>query len=294
MTRQEASGQIGQREFSVGEILRLSADLFFENIGKWLLLCAIVYFPTSFIVQYVALQLPVDEVYNTLMQGDLYAITQLDWTPYLIYYGVQIGMSLIWLLTNLAAAIYADRWLQADRSAYRFGEMMKAAVRRWPAGMLVAVLLFLLILVLITMSMFVGYSVLPLLMILMVVAVLILIALYYTALSATAIRQKTGPAAYRYASMVIRRKIGKTIGLTLLLMVIQMGLSYLLEIFTSSFGVLASNPILLCLVAALVNVIASLSTVFLSLGITIYFINQEQIGPMAARPQNPWELPGGF
>ena len=64
-----------------GEILRLSADLFFENIGKWLLLCAIVYFPTSFIVQYVALQLPVDEVYNTLMQGDLYAVTRLDWTP---------------------------------------------------------------------------------------------------------------------------------------------------------------------------------------------------------------------
>ena len=60
MTRQEASGQIGQREFSVGEILRLSADLFFENIGKWLLLCMIVYFPTSFIVQYVALQIPAD------------------------------------------------------------------------------------------------------------------------------------------------------------------------------------------------------------------------------------------
>ena len=68
---------------------------FFREYRKWLLLCAIVYFPTSFIVQYVALQLPVDEVYNTLMQGDLYAITQLDWTPYLIYYGVQIGMSLL-------------------------------------------------------------------------------------------------------------------------------------------------------------------------------------------------------
>lgn len=101
----------------MGEILRLSADLFFENIGKWLLLCMIVYFPTSFIVQYVALQLPADEVYNTLIQGDLYAITQFDWTPYLMYYGIQMGMSLIWLLTNLAAAIYADRWLKPDRAS---------------------------------------------------------------------------------------------------------------------------------------------------------------------------------
>lgn len=294
MTRQEASAQIGRREFSVGEILRLSADLFFENIGKWLLLCAIVYFPTSFIVQYITLYLPLDAVYNSLAQGDINAILGVDWSPYLIYYGMQMGMSLIWLLTNIATAIYADRWLQADRPVCRFGEMMKESLRRWPAGMLAAAVLFLMILAVITMSMFVGYSMLPLLMLLLVAVMLVLNVLYYAALCATAIRRKTGPGAYRYAAAVIRRKMGKSVGVTLLFLVIQMGLGYLLEMFTSSFGVLASNPLLLCFVSALVNVVSSLSTVFLSLGITIYFINQEQIGPMTAGPRNPWELPGTF
>lgn len=187
MTRQEASAQIGQREFTIGEILKLSAGVFFENIGKWLLLSLIVYLPTGFVLQLVAMNLPLEDLMNAAVAGETAALAHMDWTPYLIYYGMQIGMSLIWVLVNLATAIYTDRWLQASRPAYSFGETFLGAIRRWPGGMVTAAVLFLCVVLLVTMMMFVAVTALPLIMILMVGFIMLLMAVYYISLSVTAL-----------------------------------------------------------------------------------------------------------
>ena len=146
MTRQEVSQQIGSREFSVWEIIKLSGGLLFEHIGKWLLLAAIVFLPTGVILQYAAMQLPLNQLIS-LMQGEnLETLYTMDWSPYLIYYGLQMGMNLIWIYCNLAVAVYTDRWLQSERQEMRFGEMLLTAVKRWPAGMLMPILLLLAVL----------------------------------------------------------------------------------------------------------------------------------------------------
>lgn len=291
MTRQEASAQIGQREFTIGEILKLSAGVFFENIGKWLLLSLIVYLPTGFVLQLVAMNLPLEDLMNAAVAGETAALAHMDWTPYLIYYGMQIGMSLIWVLVNLATAIYTDRWLQASRPAYSFGETFLGAIRRWPAGMVTAAVLFLCVVLLVTMMMFVAVTALPLIMILMVGFIMLLLAVYYISLSVTALRGKMGISAYRYAAVVVRRRIGKTVGLVLLMMLINMALSYVLSALSSSFGLLAGNIWIFSLISALVSVIANLPMAFMGIGVTVYFINQEQLG----QPGSVFgQLPGGF
>lgn len=291
MTRQEASAQIGQREFTIGEILKLSAGLFFENIGKWLLLSMIVYLPTGFVLQLVAMNLPLEDLMNAAVAGETAALAHVDWTPYLIYYGMQIGMSLIWVLVNLATAIDTDRWLQASRPVYSFGETFLGAIRRWPGGMVTAAVLFLCVVLLVTMMMFVAVTALPLIMILMVGFILLLMAVYYISLSVTALRGKMGLGAYRYAAAVVRRRMGKTVGLVFLMMLINMALSYVLSALSSSFGMLAENIWVFSLISALVSVIANLPMAFMGIGVTVYFINQEQLGqPGSAFNQ----LPGGF
>lgn len=291
MTRQEASAQIGQREFTIGEILKLSAGLFFENIGKWLLLSVIVYLPTGFVLQLVAMNLPLEDLMNAAVAGESAALAHVDWTPYLIYYGMQIGMSLIWVLVNLATAIDTDRWLQAGRPVYSFRETFLGALRRWPGGMVTAAVLFLCIVLLVTMMMFVAVTALPLIMILMVGFIMLLMAIYYISLSVTALRGRMGFGAYRYAAAVVRRRIGKTVGLVVLMMLINMALSYILSAVSSSFGMLAGNIWVFSLISALVSVIANLPMAFMGIGVTVYFINQEQLGqPGSAFSQ----LPGGF
>lgn len=291
MTRQEASAQIGQREFTIGEIFSLSAGLFFENIGKWLLMAFIVYLPTGFVLQLVAMNLPLEDLMSAAAAGESAALAAVDWTPYLIYYGMQIGMSLIWVLMNLAAAIYTDRWLQAGRPVYGFGGMLAAAVRRWPGGMLTAAVLFLCVVLLVTMMMFVAVTALPIVMILMVGFVMLLMAVYYISLCVTALRGKMGFSAYRYAALVVRRRIGKTVGLVFLMMLLNMLLSYILNALTSSFGLLAGNIWLYSLISALLSVVANLPMAFMGIGVTIYFINQEQLGQPSSAFQ---QLPGGF
>ena len=91
----------------------------------------------------------------------------------------------------------------------------------------------------------------------------------------------------------MRRRRGKTLGVVLIFQLVSAAVAYLLEMLTSSFVVLAGNVWLYSLVSAAVSVIAALSTVLLQIGITIHFINQEQLGLMEERAGHP-ELPGDF
>lgn len=293
MTRQEVSQQIGSREFSVWEIINLSGGLLFEHIGKWLLLAAIVFLPTGFILQYAAMQLPLNQLIS-LMQGEnLETLYTMDWSPYLIYYGLQMGMNLIWIYCNLAVAVYTDRWLQSERQEMRFGEMLLTAVKRWPAGMLMPILLLLAVLAAAMLTILVGTFLLPMMMILLIALTIGMTMVYYMGVTATAIREKAGASACRYAVNVMRRRRGKTLGVVLIFQLVSAAVAYLLEMLTSSFVVLAGNVWLYSLVSAAVSVIAALSTILLQIGITIHFINQEQLGLMEERAGHP-ELPGDF
>ncbi|MBQ7915884.1 MAG: hypothetical protein IJ315_03750 [Firmicutes bacterium] len=291
MTRQEINQQIGERELTTGEILKHAGGLLFEDLGKWLLLSLIVFLPTGFVLQYLMLQIP-DATLQALFSGDMEALVGVDLDPVMWYFGVQVGMSIIWIITHLAAAFYTDQWLQASKPIPGFGEMMKMAVKRWPAGMLMPILLMAASLVLSTVMM-VGVLVFPFLIFLIIGVLLLLSAVYYMGLTVTAIRKEWGLKAYKYAWSVARRKKGKAIGLILMMMAINSAASLLLEGLTSSFGILLQFPWLYCLVGALLSVIANLPGIFLAIGVTIYFVNQEQLMQVPLQPMHQ-ELPEEF
>ena len=169
MTRQEVSQQIGSREFSVWEIIKLSGGLYCLSISENGFCWRQSYLlPTGVILQYAAMQLPLNQLIG-LMQGEnLETLYTMDRSPVsLIHHGLQMGMNLIWIYCNLAVAVYTDRWLQSERQEMRFGEMLLTAVKRWPAGMLMPILLLLAVLAAAMMTILVGTFLLPLMMILL-------------------------------------------------------------------------------------------------------------------------------
>ena len=71
MTKQEFYQTINERELGLGEILKTSAGIFFENLQTWLLLSLIVFLPTGIVLQYLMLQIPVEEIVKAYMSADL-------------------------------------------------------------------------------------------------------------------------------------------------------------------------------------------------------------------------------
>jgi CBS domain containing-hemolysin-like protein len=122
-----------------------------------------------------------------------------------------------------------------------------------------------------------GMMIFPFLVFLLLMGAFLISAVYYMGLTVTAIRNEKGIKAVKYAWSVVRAKKGRAICLVAVMMLVNTVANMLLNSVTSSFYILLQFEWLYCFVSALLSVLANLPSVFLAIGVTIYFVNQEQL-----------------
>ena len=274
MTKQEFYQTINERELGLGEILKTSAGIFFENLQTWLLLSLIVFLPTGIVLQYLMLQIPVEEIVKAYMSADLEQLRQVNWNPVWIFFGATLAFNLINVIASLAASTYTDHWLHDDLPS--FGGLFRETIRKWPRGILIVIWQMLMCLGIVVMAVLsVGFFLLPGMLLVLAISIL-----YQYAVVATAVHGHKGFSAYGYAFEICRRRIGKSLTLVLIMMVINALFSSVLTSITSSFIVLENRTLLYCVVLGLINVIANLTTFLLSIGATLHLLNLEYLsGP---------------
>lgn len=276
MNRTEANMKIGTETWRLGTLLKTSGEIFFENILKWSLLAAIVYIPPVFVIQLILLRMPpLDaEAFSAALESmDLSALAALDFSPLLISYGLQLLLSLYTTVLVMGTVEYVNIWLQPEKTLPSVGTILLTALKRWPAAILLTVIFF--------VSLMICGMVGAMLVVLMlpVIAAMILFAIpvYNYALVATAIRRTFGFGAISYSIKMIRRRIWRNIGVVLLFVLISFLFGQLLEAATSAFYAPEGTEILMSLVSAVINVVSGLASIFMTIGVTLGFINQEQL-----------------
>ncbi len=293
MTRKEVSMQIGAREWRTGEILKTSGAIFLENITGWLLFSLIVFFPCGVLLQYVSMQLPYD---LTAVLSSLESVEQLagiDFSPYIVLYVLQIGLQVVFVLANVGAAVYTNRWMTADCEPYGTGECLRLSLQKWPRAILIAVL-YILGTVGGSFFLFFGGIIMGagLLLIGMFVLFGLFMMLFYHTVAAVSIRKEKGIRAFRYTFNVLRRKMWSSMWFVLLLVIINLVFTSILTRLTDSFFVLSTNVPVYCVVSGLLNALGNLPTFFLGIAVTIHFVNQEQMWLILAKqPPTPSTRP---
>ncbi len=289
MTREEVSTELGRMEFTTGQILGISGRILFENMGMWLLFSLVVFLPTGALLQALSLQIPTKELLKMLQEGNLDILSRQDLLkPILVMNGAQVLLMFVHVLTNIAACLFTDKWLQKSAALPTIGILAEDTLKKWPRALLITLIYIL------GVAGYLLFTVLTAsfgLVFLLLFALILLAAywsfLYYYSVSATSIRPYVGMAAFKFASSMIRRRKSLAIGLILTCILINALFSALLQLLTTSFTVLIVHPVLLCVASGLVSVVANLPNFLISIAATIYLVNQEQFSLQITAGMNP-------
>ena len=290
MTREEVSTEIGKTEFSTGQILGISGRILFENLGIWLLFALAVFLPTGIVLQALSMRVPMTELLKMLQEGNADILSRKDIIqPLFMMYGTQVLFTLIYVLTNVAASLFTDKWLQKSAELPSAGRLAVDSVKAWPQALVISLLYLLgLAATLFMIFLLVSFGFFLLMMLALAIVAAYWTIQYYYAVSAASIRPYKGIAALKYAASVIRGRAGRAVTL-------------ILQTLTSSFYVLAARPVLLCITSGLLGVIGNLPNFLISIAATVYLINQEQVSiqrtqrlmeefaaPEETNGQDPW------
>lgn len=303
MTREEVSTEIGKTEFSTGQILGISGRILFENLGIWLLFALAVFLPTGIVLQALSMRVPMRELLKMLQEGNADILSRKDIIqPLFMMYGTQVLFALIYVLTNVAASLFTDKWLQKSAELPSAGRLAVDSVKAWPQALVISLLYLLgLAATLFMIFLLVSFGFFLLMMLALAIVAAYWTIQYYYAVSAASIRPYKGIAALKYAASVIRGRAGRAVTLILTCVVINSLFTLILQTLTSSFYVLAARPVLLCITSGLLGVIGNLPNFLISIAATVYLINQEQVSiqrtqrlmeefaaPEETNGQDPW------
>jgi hypothetical protein len=309
MTREEVSTEIGKTEFTTGQILGISGRILFENLGIWLLFSLAVFLPTGIVLQALTMRVPMTELLKMLQEGNADILSRKDIIqPLLVMYGTQILFAFIYVLTNIAACLFTDKWLQKSAELPSPGRLALSSLKAWPQALVVSLLYLLGIAAILLLAfLLVSFGFFLMMMLALAIVAAYWTIQYYYAVSAASVRPYKGIDAFKYAASIIRGRAGRAVTLILTCVIINSLFTLILQTLTSSFFVLASRPALLCITSGLLGVIGNLPNFLISIAATVYLINQEQTAmqrtqslmegftvPDEEQERDPWAGPDDF
>lgn len=277
MTRQEANHRIGSEYFSLGTLLKTTAEIFFEYFPRILIYVAVVFLPATFVLRMISEQIDLSWLepflsVETLTSPDaiVAAVEQIDWISVILMLVIAMAISAVGMLVDVGFAQFTDTWLQPQKDLPGLGEFLTKALRRFPAYYF---FMFLLTLVIIAGACLSLFSIASVLLAFVLMIFSLVVAEY--GIDVCANRYRTGWPAFKYLWKVWKRRFWRTIFMIFVLAMIDYGVSILISFALDSVGVIG-NSVIAGVIVAILNTVQGLANAFLTIGATLQFINQEQ------------------